>query len=493
KSAMQVLFKVFCLGFLCSLISIGIHAQSLHSRKKIKKLIKHFVADTLPDETSISFYLVDLSTGQKIASYDENRALVPASIQKIITSSFILKETSFDFKYRTPFFLQGIKDSGSIFQGNLVVIGKGDPSLGSEYLSDAYTISQLADTIANRLLLQGINTFTGTIKLDEQFISDIPENKEWLWYDLGNYYGAGCYSINYLENEAKISLDASLINGGICEIRNIQPALFKHHYHSSVIGVQQPALNEVYVLGTSQANIHAIKGQWKCCTKDTLVIRSALMQPAKTFGEALLSSLRIRGIRFLESQGEHLDEKQLLYEYASPSLNRLVQRAMLKSVNLYAESFLHTLGFIWNGSTNRQKALDTLNEKIKGILNCEADFILEDGSGLSPKNMISAFRMVQYLQWINKQKELEKYWMLLPDNKKEGSLSKYLKILPKQKVELRLKSGSMERVRSYAGYLVKDNKPKYAISLIVNHYSCSGETMNRMIGNFVNDLMKTKL
>ena len=114
---MQVLFKVFCLGFLCSLISIGIHAQSLHSRKKIKKLIKHFVADTLPDETSISFYLVDLSNGQKIASYDENRALVPASIQKIITSSFSLKETSFDFKYRTPFFLQGKKDSGSIFQG----------------------------------------------------------------------------------------------------------------------------------------------------------------------------------------------------------------------------------------------------------------------------------------------------------------------------------------------------------------------------------------
>ena len=44
----------------------------------------------------------------------------------------------------------------------------------------------------------------------------------------------------------------------------------------------------------------------------------------------------------------------------------------------------------------------------------------------------------------------------------------------------KLKSGSMTRVKGYAGYVTKAGK-EYAIALFVNHYGCDGKEMNRAI------------
>jgi D-alanyl-D-alanine carboxypeptidase/D-alanyl-D-alanine-endopeptidase (penicillin-binding protein 4) len=137
-------------------------------------------------------------------------------------------------------------------------------------------------------------------------------------------------------------------------------------------------------------------------------------------------------------------------------------------------------------------ALIKLNEQLKIILPDEKSIVLEDGSGLSPKNMISAMAFVKFLEWVHKNDSLQYYWKLLPDSFKQGSLSKYLRNNKNAEVELRLKSGSMERIKSYSGYLVYENKPVYALSLIVNHYHCDGDQVNALIGQFFNKMMNIK-
>jgi D-alanyl-D-alanine carboxypeptidase len=74
----------------------------------------------------------------------------------------------------------------------------------------------------------------------------------------------------------------------------------------------------------------------------------------------------------------------------------------------------------------------------------------------------------------------------------QGSLIKWLK--PKRNVQLqmKLKSGSMERVRSYTGFLVHDEHPVYAMSLLVNHYSCSGDKINELIAHFLNHIQNNR-
>ena len=83
-----------------------------------------------------------------------------------------------------------------------------------------------------------------------------------------------------------------------------------------------------------------------------------------------------------------------------------------------------------------------------------ADQILfmEDGSGLSPLNAINARGMVSLLHFMKTRgKHFDEFYASLPEAGKEGTLKNRF---TDQVFEsnLRAKSGSMTRVRSYAGY-----------------------------------------
>lgn len=47
----------------------------------------------------------------------------------------------------------------------------------------------------------------------------------------------------------------------------------------------------------------------------------------------------------------------------------------------------------------------------------------------------------------------------------------------------------MERVKTYAGYITENSKPRYCVSILINHYTCSGEEMNALLGNLFNQLL----
>lgn len=111
--------------------------------------------------------------------------------------------------------------------------------------------------------------------------------------------------------------------------------------------------------------------------------------------------------------------------------------------------------------------------------------VLEDGSGLSPKNLLSSAQLAKALLFISKNPAISNFWELLPESTIEGSLAGILALNKSIKGKLRLKSGSMERVRSYSGYVMEKDKPKYAISLIINHYDCSGSEIKIRLQNFL--------
>lgn len=473
------------------LLQFNVQSQNLSS-EQIKRVLKEFEKHPVLKSASLSFSMTDLQTGKKIASLDEHRALVPASSQKIISTALILNELSGDFKFETPFFLIGDSQPGGIFNGNLEIIGRGDPSFASDYIAEIPKIEAIADTIFFKLKERGISRIKGQIKVNEQFITDIPENPEWLWYDLGNYYGAGCFAFNYSENTARISLEAALEEGATCRVFRVQPDQLFPFYTSRVKGSKNPKQDELYVLGNSQSCKQEIWGEWKCCKEDTIMIRSALANPADVFIALLQEALQRKGIVFEEINLSPANEGEIIFSYASPPLKDLVKRALIKSVNLYCESFLHLYGLKVNGTTNRMQALIAMNQQLTTIVKEKEGVVMEDGCGLSPKNMFSASVFVKFLQWVDKKDTLKYYWQLLPDNSKQGPLAKWLKSHKNQPYQLRLKSGTMERVKSYTGYLINQNKPRYALSLIVNHYSCSGEIMNELIANLLNKILNNQ-
>jgi D-alanyl-D-alanine carboxypeptidase/D-alanyl-D-alanine-endopeptidase (penicillin-binding protein 4) len=196
--------------------------------------------------------------------------------------------------------------------------------------------------------------------------------------------------------------------------------------------------------------------------------------------------LKETGLKFSDyEKSNEAPTKLLIYIYESPILRKLCERALKKSVNLYCESFVHTFGDISLNNTDRKKSLESIKNywNSKGL---DRSMILEDGSGLSPKDLLSSLHLAQALQSIAKNGRISKFWELLPESSTEGSL---MNVIPdKAKNKLRLKSGSMERVRSFSGYVMQKDKPKYSVALIVNYYSCTSDQIKKKIGNFFTKL-----
>ena len=51
-----------------------------------------------------------------------------------------------------------------------------------------------------------------------------------------------------------------------------------------------------------------------------------------------------------------------------------------------------------------------------------------------------------------------------------------------------MKSGSMEGIRSVAGYVLDMGVPHYAYCIMVNHYGCSGRKMAEKLADLVHEL-----
>jgi D-alanyl-D-alanine carboxypeptidase/D-alanyl-D-alanine-endopeptidase (penicillin-binding protein 4) len=96
---------------------------------------------------------------------------------------------------------------------------------------------------------------------------------------------------------------------------------------------------------------------------------------------------------------------------------------------------------------------------------------IEDGSGLSPLNAINAAGMTNLLFYMkHKAKHFNEFYASLPAAGKDGTIKKYF-LEPEFDGTMRAKSGSMTRVRSYAGYLDADSGRELIFCIIVNNFS----------------------
>ena len=114
---------------------------------------------------------------------------------------------------------------------------------------------------------------------------------------------------------------------------------------------------------------------------------------------------------------------------------------------------------------------------------------IEDGSGMSPLNAINTRELVRLLIYMkNNGKHFPEYFSSLPDAGKEGTLKNIFKD-PVFDSRLKAKSGSMTRVRSYAGYFTTKSGKKMVFSIIINNFSGPSKNIVSEIEDNIRDLI----
>jgi D-alanyl-D-alanine carboxypeptidase/D-alanyl-D-alanine-endopeptidase (penicillin-binding protein 4) len=103
--------------------------------------------------------IVDPAHNDTIYSRNAGKLFLPASNMKVVTASVALAQLGPDFRFRTTYAARGSVRDG-VLHGDLVVIGRGDPTVSDHMMRDAMLPLRAA---AESLAAHGIHRITGHI------------------------------------------------------------------------------------------------------------------------------------------------------------------------------------------------------------------------------------------------------------------------------------------------------------------------------------------
>lgn len=178
---------------------------------------------------------------------------------------------------------------------------------------------------------------------------------------------------------------------------------------------------------------------------------------------------------------------QQIVEHASPPLASLVRHTLIESDNLFAEALLYQMG-ARHGEPTLEGGLKVLGAHYQHLAGDGRPFFAYDGSGLSRYNAVSAAVVTQLLHHVRNSEPLRNAVLLnLPVAGKEGTV-KYLARHTNLEGNMRAKSGSMDKVKAYAGSFTAYTGREVSFAIMVNNFDSPVTDVRKAIEKWLSDL-----
>jgi len=440
------------------------------------------IPDTLLAHASVSLCVRDAENGEVIITYNANTSLTPASVMKLITTAAALELLGPQYTFKTTIGYTGSIDRQSgILRGNIIIHGGGDPALGSKYFSDHY--KDFLTGWVNEISNLGIRTIEGRVITDDSHYDYLPVPAKWLWEDAGNYYGAGVYGLSMYDNTYEIHLQ-TYGEGTHAVIKEINPVQCRYDLINRLIS--SGTKDKGYVFSAPYSRSGWLEGSIPADRED-FVLKASITDPPLLIAQLMTEKITEAGISISENPSTTRIEMKSTSEEVipiatlnSPPLADITSIINHESVNLFAEHLLKELGKKFKNSGSTNSGIEVVKEFLTNAGVKTDGFFLEDGSGVSPLNSINTKELTNLLFYMKRRgKFFPEYLASFPDAGREGTLKNYFRD-PVFDSRLKAKSGSMTRVRSFAGYIVTKSGKNMIFSIIVNNYS--GNTSDIITG-----------
>ncbi|KXX68311.1 hypothetical protein AVL50_21240 [Flammeovirga sp. SJP92] len=430
---------------------------------------------------SVSFHVKSIKGSDFEYKHDAQRALTPASITKLLTTSAGLFQLGKDFQFITKISHTGTYNEG-VLNGNLIIHGGGDP-----------TLTLIALDSAVKACFPALKEIKGEIIVDASLYGTRTTPPNWVWEDLGNYYGVGIASLNLNDNMFKLYLKTGA-TGSVASINKIDPHPPYLHITSEVTAGKKGTGDNSFLFSAPYSDRHIIRGTLPP-NRSNFRVKGGVTDPDYHAVWMLADTLQSQGITVnkerlkVEYQQKNLPPSKAIGEIKSRPLSWIIDKTNKKSINLYAESIAKYVSNKKTGSIVPDSITSTLLNELATVgVNTEGIY-LEDGSGLSPFDAFSASHMTSVLEKIYHTPQYEAFHNSLAVTGVSGTL-KYFCRYNQAKGKVYGKSGSMRRVRSYAGYINTDSGDILAFTIIVNNFSCKSKVVRKAMEPLLGILVK---
>jgi D-alanyl-D-alanine carboxypeptidase/D-alanyl-D-alanine-endopeptidase (penicillin-binding protein 4) len=460
-----------------SFLFLGGFADAQTLQSKLQNAFNHLQLDSQCKYASVSLTVLDTKTGETVFAANPNMGMATASTLKTITSITAFNILGKDFQYQTQFGYSGTITSDGTLNGDLIIKGAGDPTLGSWRYS-GHKENEILSQMVAALQQAGIKKINGRVIGDDSIFGTQSVPNGWIWMDVGNYYGAGTSGLCWRENQFDIKLKTGAI-GSLINITHTVPntpyLMFKSELLNAPAGTGDAAYGYLPV-GSKMMYLRGTYAEDQ--TKKSISV--AIPDPAYDAAFRLTDTLKRLGIIVsgepesvltLNAKGQPIPAiNTKLTTILSPTLSKIVYWLNQKSINLYAEQLLKTIAWKSGKVPTTDNGVEVEQDfwKARGIdphaLN------VADGSGLSPGDRVTTLTLATVLRSAKTADWFPDFYESLPVYN-----------------DMKMKSGSILNVLTYAGYQTHNGR-ELCVSIMVNNFSGSSKAIKEKMFRVLDEL-----
>lgn len=427
-------------------------------------------------DATVGIKVRDLGTDDVIYTRNQDVSLTPASNQKYVTATVALANLGPDFVYNTTVVATSSIDADGTLDGDLWLVGSGDPSLNSARLAD------IAKELAEQL---GLKMITGRVYgdgtvFDRELLPDGVAPG-----DLPFPYAAQVAGLNCDLNVVNIIVGSGDAIGSPANITVNGLPLEDEEY------VQIDSSVETVVPGTAQGvsydrlsgtNTIVVVGTLSLGINPPASLTVTIHDPTAYAAYRFAHALKDAGVQVSTSPTEPKEapaSATLLATSTSAPLSKLLKFFMKETDNLHGEAFLKTLGVAVDPDTEGTSAggVGAVGAFLEGTAMNTTGVITKDGSGLSHSNKMTV-RFLDELLLYNLRSVSEVDWNIfvdsLPIGGVDGTLADRFVDSPLEG-RVRAKTGTLTGVSSLSGYLSVEDDKEYVFCILMNGFTDGSE------------------
>jgi serine-type D-Ala-D-Ala carboxypeptidase/endopeptidase (penicillin-binding protein 4) len=401
KKGGMLMFRIFMrilagglLFFLCMVPQTHVHVAGKEDRME-ERLEDYLAGEERLQGAVAAIHIADAETGKTLYEQHADVRMRPASNMKLLTAAAVLHELGPSHQFQTKVATDGLIKNGKL-EGNLYLIGQGDPSLTYKDLQ------QLTIQLQNL----GIHHISGDIIADDTWFDQERYSEDTTWKDESAYYGAAISALTVSPDEdhdtGTVKIEVSTDSSSHTPAIRTTPATdyITVRNHAVIVGEQEET--DLDIIRTHGKNEIVISGSIAKGEKEQEWV--AVWEPTAYALHLFADYLTEAGISWkgTAKTGAAPSQSQTLLNRESAPLEELLLPFMKLSNNGHAEMFLKQIG----RNEKRGNWPDGIEEMerylIKQLQLPVEQMVIRDGSGLSHANGITARQLTTLL--INVQK-----------------------------------------------------------------------------------------
>jgi D-alanyl-D-alanine carboxypeptidase/D-alanyl-D-alanine-endopeptidase (penicillin-binding protein 4) len=429
--------------------------------------IERLVAAFKPGATQFGIYVINLQTGLEVYAHNADGPLKPASNMKLLTVGTALDLLAPSFTYRTTLAMRG---------NDLIVLGRGDPSLGDPKLAGEHSepITAMFHAWAAKLKEKGVTEIKGDLVIDDTAFESERLNPNWPVNQRERWYSAPVGALNFNDNCIDVTVRPGGTPGAPAAIDVSPPNTYTTIRNECKTGdKQRPVIDR-----KGDEPIYVVSGT---CKSPGTLQSVAVPDPGLFFASALRTSLAAKGIKIdgkirrerVRDDRGNLPPTCIIVGVYERQLTDLLGRIDKDSQNLFAECLFKTIAFemsamergIGDGSyATGRKYVERFLEKC-GVPQTGAVRI-DDGSGYSPHNRVTTRTLVYVLRYMGRHPRKHDFRNSLSRAGEDGTLERRMRDL---KGRVQAKTGYISGVYALSGYVTGSDPTKtYCFSTLFN-------------------------